>query len=653
MKKTGKKKVLFLSKAGAESSWLEKSLKRGFTIHTCHVKRDALRSLNEYPPDICIVDLHIPRIDPFKLLTDLRDMHPMVGLVALYRKDQNEIAERALRCGVDACVSVPISEGEFRLLITKVLNKASARGQVSGEGKKSTERDELLRYIVDNSPVAIIATDGEGNISFYSKGSIPIFGYTLREILGKPISRLLAKGDEEMHRILKILAEKGRLRAYGVDFLRKDGKRIIGILSGSRVRVQRRKLLQHVLIMKEITGSIKLEQEIYESKIELESVFDSIVDPLAVIRRDFTISRANRATARLVGVGIKEVVGKKCHELLHRTGVRCKPCPVSITYRTGQSSFAEIESRELDEIFHVYSYPIFDYKGALKSVIEHRSIVTEQKRLERERHRLELELMEKHKLSSVGMLAQGIAHNLNTPLGVIMGRSELLRDDMNKAMEKAGSLIKERGDEDEVRMEIENFREQSDHTFEIILKQVENMSSIIKNLMDIGRQRQDSERKKLNINHILEQELRFLEADMFFKHEATKVVELDPGIPYIEGVYSDFSQSFTNIIRNAMDAMHGQPVKELRVRTYHDGDLIYVEIHDTGEGIKKEHIPKIFDPFFTTKDFGEAVGKPAGVGLGLHSCYQLLSSYGVKFDVKSKPGDTTFTIKIPIQRRKR
>jgi signal transduction histidine kinase len=381
-------------------------------------------------------------------------------------------------------------------------------------------------------------------------------------------------------------------------------------------------------------------------------VFDSIVDPLAVIRKDFKISRANRATARLVGMDIKEVAGKKCHELLNRSGSRCRHCPVKATWESGKSEFAEIESGELGEVFHVYSYPILDYRGNLKEVIEHRRIVTAQKKLEAQRHRLELELMERHKLSSVGLLAQGIAHNLNTPLGVIMGRSELLRDDVRKGLKRLEEVARAGDGETETLEQIEKIRGESEHTLEIILKQVESMSSIIRNLMDIGRQRQDSARKKLNVNHVLEQELRFLEADMFFKHDITRTIELDPDMPYIEGVYSDFSQSFTNIIRNAMDAMHGQAVKELSVKTSHDSDAIYIAIHDTGEGIKDEHLSRIFDPFFTTKDMGGAQGKPSGVGLGLHSCYQLLSPYGVKFKVKSKQGDTTFTIVVPHTRNK-
>jgi|GEM_PF-1666061 len=647
MGKADKKQVLILIRPGEDLSSLEKALEQDFDFRSVHGKGEAVRYIRQYPPDIFVVDLQIPRIDPFKMLDELRGTHPGIGLLALFKTGQDKLAERAVRSGVDACAPLPGDGTDFIKIVTDVIDKAVARRGAASGKSKSADIKYLLEHVVDISPDAILATDNDGNINFYSKGSAKIFGYNEREILGRSVARLFAKGNEEMHTVLDVLRGKGKVSDYEVDFLKKDGKRIIGILNGSLLSDSSGDDVNCLFIIKDITGAIKLEHEIYESKIELESVFDSIIDPLAVIGKDYKVSRANRAAAAMVGMGIKEVVGQICHELLHHDKKMCVSCPVGETYRTGEASFAEIESVELGEIFHVYSYPIFDYRGNLKGVIEHRSIVTDQKKLEEERHRLEIELMERHKLSSVGLLAQGIAHNLNTPLGVIMGRSGLLKDDIRQSLQKAAGFLKEQGAPDAAISEIEEAEQQSDRILEIILKQVDNMSSIIRNLMDIGRQRQDAERKKLNVNHILEQELRFLDADMFFKHDITRTIELDPGMPYIEGVYSHFSQSFTNIIRNAMDAMFDQPVKELRVRTHHDDNWIYVEIHDTGEGIDKTHLPKIFDPFFTTKDFGGAEGKPPGVGLGLHSCYQLLSPYKVKFNVESVPGDTTFTIRIP------
>jgi len=285
-------------------------------------------------------------------------------------------------------------------------------------------------------------------------------------------------------------------------------------------------------------------------------------------------------------------------------------------------------------------------------VIEHRKVITGRKRLEEDRRRLEMELMEKHKLSSIGLLVQGVAHNLNTPLGVILGRSELLKSEIEELLGDDALRPLETSEEEGTRSAAEKVREVRESSvacLDVLLRQVEKMSDIIGNMMFKSRQEQDSEKKKISLNQVLSEELTFLDADMYFKHEIEKRIELDPEIPYIDGVYSDFSQSLTNIIRNAIDAMYGMEEKVLTVTTRHDDHSVYVTIHDTGEGIRDEDLPRLFDPFFTTKEFGSKEGGPKGVGLGLHSCYQLLEPYGVKFDIQSRPGDTAFQVEIPIR----
>ncbi|MFQ6617778.1 MAG: sensor histidine kinase, partial [Fidelibacterota bacterium] len=125
-------------------------------------------------------------------------------------------------------------------------------------------------------------------------------------------------------------------------------------------------------------------------------------------------------------------------------------------------------------------------------------------------------------------------------------------------------------------------------------------------------------------------------------------------IPRIKGLYSDFSQSFNNLIKNAIDAMYRSDKKVLTVETGFDGENILVKIGDTGYGISEENIPKLFSPFFTTKPLvGEQkANEPTGSGLGLSVTKQILSRYGAKIDVESKVNvGTTFTVKIPADRR--
>lgn len=247
--------------------------------------------------------------------------------------------------------------------------------------------------------------------------------------------------------------------------------------------------------------------------------------------------------------------------------------------------------------------------------------LTEPRRLAQKQRDLELELLQQAKLSAIGMVAQGVAHNLHGPLTSILGFTELLRLS---------------------HPELPNL--------DIIIKECYRMNAIIENILLKSRREQEQERQPLNLNDLLREEFQFLDADLEFKHMIEKEYRFADNLPVIKGVYSDFSQSVMNLIRNAIDAMHNAPQKRLTVATRYDDDAIYVEVSDTGCGIPTEHLPRIFDPFFTTKPIAgtQRPGEPTGTGLGLSSCVQLLQPYQAKIDVKSEMGQgTTFTVRVP------
>jgi signal transduction histidine kinase len=260
---------------------------------------------------------------------------------------------------------------------------------------------------------------------------------------------------------------------------------------------------------------------------------------------------------------------------------------------------------------------------------------------------LQAEIIELSKLSSVGMLAQGIAHNLSSPLLIILGRAELMREkliELKKRMEERFMDLKSK----ELQFIMKEY-DQNIHDTEIIIENVAKLTEIIRNIMKKSRQDQTREPQLINLSQLLKDELKFLEADLFFKHNIKKHFELDESVPPIKGIYSDFSQSFLNIIKNAIDAMYETPVKELTVKCYYDEDAIYVEVTDTGCGIKDEHKDKIFEPYFTTKPLISNGKGPWGTGIGLHMAKVLLEPYNANITFTSRPNLTTFTISIPYK----
>ncbi len=260
---------------------------------------------------------------------------------------------------------------------------------------------------------------------------------------------------------------------------------------------------------------------------------------------------------------------------------------------------------------------------------------------------LQSEILELSKLSTIGMLAQGIAHNLSSPLLIILGRSELMREKLIHLRQKMEELFR-----DERYKELQFMVKEYDQNIrdtEIIVENVAKLTEMIRNMMQKSRQDQTPDPQLINITSLLKDELKFLDADLFFKHNIKKHYEWNDSLPPFRGVYSDFSQSFINIIKNAVDAMYDSPQKELTVRTYHDHQAIYIEVTDTGMGIKEEEKPQIFEPYFSTKPLKATGREPVGTGLGLHMVKLLLEPYKANITFSSRPGRTTFTIAIPYK----
>jgi len=238
-----------------------------------------------------------------------------------------------------------------------------------------------------------------------------------------------------------------------------------------------------------------------------------------------------------------------------------------------------------------------------------------------ERNDLEIELIETSRMAFLGLYTQGIMHNINGPLGTIIGFSSLLknRDDGEEAAER-------------IYVDAQRIAEQ--------------ISILGKRWHRTGQQQNEL----LNINDIIEDELKFLEADLFYKHNVQKNFNLDQNLPMFEGRYGDFSHAFLNIINNALDAMIDSPLHELTITTKADKNEVVVEVKDTGVGISPENISRIFVPFFSTKQRDMKEGIPSGAGLGLPIARKILEPYDTRFEVQSALGQgTTISIHIPLK----
>ena len=235
-----------------------------------------------------------------------------------------------------------------------------------------------------------------------------------------------------------------------------------------------------------------------------------------------------------------------------------------------------------------------------------------------QRVRLEDQMVQNEKLTSLGLLAAGVAHEVNTPLAVISNYIQMLAKQIPA---------------DDPRQK----------TIERIVKQTFRASEIVNNLLNFSRTG-GTEPVEVDLNSVLEETLTLVQHPLKTARQVNVIRNYQTELPVISGSTTRLQQVFLNLFMNARDAMPGGGM--LEVRTGSRNGSVEVEVTDTGAGIPPEHLHRIFDPFFTTKATGR------GTGLGLSVSYGIIKEHAGKVDVRSTPGKgTSFRLEFPLARK--
>jgi len=221
------------------------------------------------------------------------------------------------------------------------------------------------------------------------------------------------------------------------------------------------------------------------------------------------------------------------------------------------------------------------------------------------------------KLTSLGLLAAGVAHEVNTPLAVISNYVQMLAKQLPTEDPRQGLIDK-------------------------IVKQTFRASEIANNLLNFSRTA-PTEFSEVNLNNVVEETLSLV-THPFRTGRVQVIRNLQGDLPSVLGSNNRLQQVFLNLFMNARDAMPSGGMVEVRTAS-HNGS-VEVEITDTGSGISREHLQRIFDPFFTTKSSGR------GTGLGLSVSYGIIKEHAGKIEVRSTPGKgTSFHLEFPTARK--
>jgi PAS domain S-box-containing protein len=341
-----------------------------------------------------------------------------------------------------------------------------------------------------------------------------------------------------------------------------------------------------------------------------ENIVESLNVGVLTVDHEDCVESWNTQMERMAGVTRAEAVGRRLEEIL----------PADLV--------AEIVARRRDDhVSGLYKFQFRNRHG--HSLIVNVSIAPlvgkAGERLGRlilldeitQRVQLEDQLVQTEKLTSLGLLAAGVAHEVNTPLAVISNYIQMLARQL-PADDPRHKLI------------------------EKIVSQTFRASEIVNNLLNFSRTAA-AEFTDVDLNSVIDETLSLV-AHPFKTAHVSVIKSLSDSLPPVLGSKNRLQQVFLNLFLNARDAMPGGGM--LEVRTGSQNGTVEVEITDTGAGISREHLNRIFDPFFTTKGTGR------GTGLGLSVSYGIIKEHAGKIDVRSTEGrGTSFRLEFPAARK--
>ena len=345
-----------------------------------------------------------------------------------------------------------------------------------------------------------------------------------------------------------------------------------------------------------------------------ESIVESIKVGLIAVDTEGRVTGCNSALEEMLGVRREGAAGNLVEELF------AEDFAETLTQVLGAAGW------QLAELRHIYKLPTATRAG--RALIVNVSLAPLRHSDTRDhsgalmmledvttRVRLEEQLQQREKLSSIGLLAAGVAHEINTPLTGVSSYTQMLLGMLAETDPKHALLQK-------------------------IRRQTERATGIVNNLLNFSRTGGATEFGEVDLNRVLEDTLQLLEPQLR-QSQIETVRAYDATLPRAIGNPGKLQQVFTNLILNARDAIPDGGQITLRTRSAED-DAVVIEVADTGIGIAPENVARIYDPFFTTKGVGR------GTGLGLAVSYGIVQEHLGHIAVESAPGKgTTFSITLP------
>ncbi len=373
-------------------------------------------------------------------------------------------------------------------------------------------------------------------------------------------------------------------------------------------------LKSHLLEQQNAKKILKEQREL------LQTILDVIPDFVSLQDRHSVYKSVNKAFCKIVGKNEDEIIGKTDFDLFPRQQAETHQQEDLEIFSTGQSLIKEskLVGPKETKWLHVVKIPVLEADGKVWGILCSGRDITELKQVQ------EL-LSQSQKMEAVGQLTAGIAHEINTPLGIILGYTQLLIEDTAPDSQVYEDLT-------------------------MIEKQTRICRKIVSDLLKFSRYT-ESAITLLDMNQLIEEAIPVVE-HTFELDRVTIVRDYGSDLPAVKGDNDKFKQVFINLFGNAHDAIETNGTIHIKTEYDKKNNEVVIYVGDTGSGIAPDRIDRIFNPFYTTKPAGK------GTGLGLSVTFGIINDHGGRIRVESPPSTTSnifdtvqstvFIIRFPV-----
>jgi PAS domain S-box-containing protein len=554
------------------------------------------------------------------------------------------------------------------------LEIANTRLRKEMEERSRAERavrdsEQKYRQLVEQLQEGIWAIDKDANTTFVNPRMAEMIGYTVDEMQGKHLFSFMDERGVEISQRNLERRKQGIKEQHDFEFIHKNGQRIYTSIETSPIKDENGNYIGALACVADITARKKAEEELSKLNLELEErvkqrteqleaeiveriqaeetlrknkemlqmIFDGISDPLLMLNAKLEVRLLNRAASEYYFVDQKNVLGKLCYQAFRRRSAPCEGCEIQSAILNHYYEMFErkgfMDSNKTEKVF---IYPIGDGHDGLDSAIIRISDITQEKMLQRQ-------IVQTEKLSSLGFLVSGVAHEINNPNNFITFNIPILKEYLNEIIPIMDDYAKKHENLELCCMLYPEFR---NDIFKLV-KNIENGSrriqAAVSNLRGITRVKDKLQMDLIDIQEVIERCVPICRAKIDRLVESFEV-DIAKDLPRINADPESLELVIINLLINAAQAADkDNSWIKLHVSL---GDSaqnhVIIEVRDNGCGMDEKTQTHIFDPFFTTKSPSE------GTGLGLTLCLNSIKELGGQIEVDSIQGKgSTFRVILP------